>query len=124
LNFGVSWSNYLELVDKTRFVKPKKELTFLNKSVDQNYRITPRCGEEENPRSSSCMWAGRSDFLDFLVLFHQGKRTKRPTETTKKIREELQIVDYCKDQSFKNTGKMNPSIFLFDPIGKITFFSK
>ena len=62
----------------------------LNKSVDQNYRITQRSGEEENPRSSSCMWAGRSDFLDFLVLFDQAKRTKRQIATMKKRKEKLQ----------------------------------
>jgi hypothetical protein len=30
------------------------------------------------------MWAGRSDFLDFFVLFDQAKRTERPTGTLKK----------------------------------------
>ncbi len=66
-------------------------MLIIHKSADQNYRTTSRRGEEENPRSSSCMWAGRSDFLDFLFLFHQGKRTERRVVTPKKRKLELQI---------------------------------
>jgi hypothetical protein len=36
-------------------------------------------GEEENSRRSCSPSGGRSNFLDFLVLFHQGKSTCRNT---------------------------------------------
>jgi len=50
----------------------KNEEFILNKSVDQNYRITSQCVEEENIPSSSFMWAGRSDFPDLFAISLEG----------------------------------------------------
>ncbi len=72
--------------ETTFWIKNGKQI--LNKSVDQNYRKTSRLGEEENPRSSCCMWAGRSDFLDFLVLFHQ---VENPDLSGEKVRKDQQL---------------------------------
>jgi hypothetical protein len=54
-------ANFSEFFQKQTFDRPLSQTFFLR-------------GEEENPRRARCPCGGRSDFLDFLFLFHQGKR--------------------------------------------------
>jgi hypothetical protein len=52
----------------------------LNQSGASLLKVSFLRGEEENSRRSCSPSGGRSNFLDFLVLFDQAKRTMRTKE--------------------------------------------
>lgn len=100
-------------------------MLIIKKSVEQNYRIIFCCGEEENPRRSSGMWAGHSDFFrlagqkDQKVQRKYGKKSKQKykSKRSKDNIETNSLVDF-----FRTSEKINGSIFLFHSFRQRTFF--